>query len=158
MEYNENFWMSLINVWQCKNIHWLNACRGYLVHSVKFVYDWPWFAFYNPECVPNESWSLNLFTLMFANDMVLFSESETTTAISSRWINWMVLSENVAKFKIVIFLKCGKVRNDAKWVLRDENLDTVNSFTYLGMVFNFTNKFPKTEKQFAVQDRKPMYL
>lgn len=41
------------------------------------------------------------------------------------------LSENVAKSKIAISRKGGKIRNDEKWVFRNENLEIVNDFKCL---------------------------
>lgn len=118
--------------------------------------------FLKSQCVPYEILSLNLFTLMYADDMVLFSESieglqNLLDELNEYCIAWK-LSVNVAKSKIVIFRKGGKVKNDEKWVFRNENLEIVNNFTYLGIVFNFNNKFSKAEKQLAVQARKATFL
>lgn len=111
--------------------------------------------FLKSQCVPYEILSLNLFTLMYADDMVLFSESieglqNLLHELNEYCIAWK-LSVNVAKSKIVIFRKSGKLRNDKKWVFRNENLGIVNNFTHLGIVFNFSNKFLKAEKQLAMQ-------
>lgn len=53
---------------------------------------------------------------------------------------------NVAKSKIFIFWKVGKVINDELWVFRNNNIEIVNNFTYLAIVFNFNNKILKAEK------------
>lgn len=93
---------------------------------------------------------------------VLFSESieglqNLLHELNKYCIAWK-LSVNVAKSKIVIFRKGGKVKNDEKWVFRNENLEIVNNFTYLGIVFNFNNKLLKAEKQPAMQARKNTFL
>lgn len=57
------------------------------------------------------------------------------------------LSVNVAKSKIAISRKGGKIRNDEKWVFRNENLEIVNDFKCL-----------KTEKHILVQARKTTFF
>lgn len=50
--------------------------------------------------------------------------------------------------------KGGKVRKNEKWVFRNNTLEIVNNFTYLGKVFNFDNTFSKDKKQLTVQAKK----
>lgn len=52
------------------------------------------------------------------------------------------------------FWKGGKVRKNEKWVLRNNTIEIVNNFTYLGKVFNFDNTFSKAKKQLTVQAKK----
>jgi uncharacterized protein YmfQ (DUF2313 family) len=50
------------------------------------------------------------------------------------------LSININKTKIVVFRNCGILSDDEKWYYNGLKLETVNSFTYLGVVLNFNGK------------------
>lgn len=51
------------------------------------------------------------------------------------------------------FWKGGKVRKNEKWVFRNNTLEIVNNFTYLGKVFNFDNTFSKAKKQLTASQK-----
>lgn len=104
---------------------------------------------------------LSLYLLMHADDMVLFSESidelqsmlNTLQLYTSEWN----LDVNVSKTKVVIFRNGGNNRTNEKWLYNGENLEIVDQFIYLGVVFNYNGKFFITQKQLATQGRKAMF-
>lgn len=118
--------------------------------------------FLNSECVPFEISSLNLFLLMYADDMVIFSETiaglqsllDELTYYCSTW----KLHINVDKSKIVVFRKGGRVKENEKWYIYGKPLDIVDQFAYLGIIFYYNNKFSKAEKQLAEQGRKALFV
>jgi exonuclease III len=118
-------------------------------------------SFVQNDCIPYECQSLNLFVLMYADDLVLFSESvqglqsqlDALLAYSRRW----GLSVNVDKSKILIFRNGGKLHDSELFMYGEECLEIVDSFNYLGMLFNFNNKFRVAESHIADQGRKAMF-
>jgi hypothetical protein len=118
-------------------------------------------SFLNSGCVPYDCKSLNLFLLMYADDLVLFSESpeelqRQLDALSDYSAKWG-LKVNIDKSKIVIFRNGGKIKLNEKWLYNGSALDIVENFTYLGIVFNYNNKFTMAEKKIADQGRKAIF-
>jgi hypothetical protein len=118
-------------------------------------------SFINSGCVPYECKSLNLFLLMYADDLVLFSESteglqsqlDALFEYSSKW----GLKVNIDKSQIVIFRNGGKIKANEKWLYDGVQLKVVDHFTYLGIVFNYNNKFTMAEKKISDQGKKAMF-
>ena len=104
---------------------------------------------------------LNLFVLMYADDMVIFSESvdelqkmlDTLHVYSTDWD----LTVKVEKTKVVIFRNGGKIKSNEKWNLNGHPLEIVDKFVYLGVLLNFNGKYQCTQKQLAIQARKAMF-
>ena len=75
--------------------------------------------FINHNCDPIELKELSLFLIMYADDMVIFSESiEGLQAILDTLYNYTEkwkLSVNINKTKIVVFRNAGILRDDEKW-------------------------------------------
>ena len=67
------------------------------------------------------------------------------------------LSININKTKIVVFRNGGILSDDEKWYYYGSQLETVNSFTYLGVVLNFNGKSSVAEKLVAEQGRKAVF-
>ena len=85
-------------------------------------------------------YQLQLYLLLFADDAVLFSE--TREGLQNHLINlenycrkWN-LTVNVPKTKIVVFRKGGNLGRNDKWFYAGEEVEVVNSFAYLGIVFS----------------------
>lgn len=117
--------------------------------------------FLKDGCVPFECKSLSLFLLMYADDLVLFSETVDglqglLNSLHSYSKNWS-LDVNIQKSKIVVFRKGGHVKSSERWFYNGTSIDVVDKFTYLGIVFNFNNKFNVAEKQLSDQGRKAAF-
>ena len=68
------------------------------------------------------------------------------------------LQVNTAKTKIVIFWKNKRgLRNMPRFHFNDNNLEFVDSFSYLGVKFSYNGKFNDTKKYLIGQARKAMY-
>lgn len=111
--------------------------------------------------IPIQIQELNLFVLMYADDMVIFSETahelqEMLNTLYSYTSVWD-LTVNVQKTKIVIFRNGGKIHNNERWHLNGEPTEVVDSFTYLGLLLQYNGKFNNTQKQLASQGRKAMF-
>ena len=64
---------------------------------------------------------------------------------------------NVDKTKIVIFRNGGNIRENEKWFYDGTEIQIVNQFNYLGMLFNYNGKFNETQKHVAQQGRKAYF-
>ena len=51
------------------------------------------------------------------------------------------LEVNVEKTKIVVFRKRGQARENETWLYKNNEIEIVNDFNYLGVVFNYTGSF-----------------
>ena len=113
------------------------------------------------NCPSLEIQEVSLFLLMYADDMVPFSESpeglqhmlNTLSEYSAAWN----LNVNTSKTKIVVFRNRGKLQRKDVWLYNNEVLDIVDEFNYLGMFFNNHGKFSKTQKHASEQDRKALF-
>ena len=104
---------------------------------------------------------LSLFLLMYADDMVIFSETveglqDMLNVLYNYTQKWN-LSVNIDKTKIVIFRNGGNIKEKEKWYYNGTRIDVVNSFTYLGIILNYNGKFTVTQKHVADQGRKALF-
>lgn len=112
-------------------------------------------------CLPVEIRDIALFLIMYADDTVLFSETEQglqnmLDCIQQYTSKWK-LKVNVDKTKIVVFRKGGRLNNNYCWNYNNECIDIVDNFNYLGITLNFNGSFHKTQSVLASQSRKAMY-
>ena len=117
--------------------------------------------FLRDGCVPVELQDIHLFLLMYADDMVLFSESidglqHMLNSLYTYSKNWN-LEVNIQKTKIVIFRNGGIIRENEFWLYNGEKLEVLNEFCYLGVILNYNGKFLVCQKQLARQGRKAMF-
>ena len=90
----------------------------------------------------------NIFLLMYADDTVLLAETpqDLQTLLNSLYTycdEWK-LTVNTAKTKIMVFRNGGYIRQDEKWFYNGNELEIVNEFNYLGILFNSNGKFTVT--------------
>ena len=112
-------------------------------------------------CEPTELQELSLYLLMYADDTVIFSESVSglqnmLVSLQSYTEKWS-LAVNVTKTKVMVFRNGGNVRPQESLLYNGEEIDIVDEFCYLGIVFNYNDKFYKTQKQLSLQCRKAMF-
>ena len=114
--------------------------------------------FIRENCPFLELGLISIFLLMYADDTVLISETSEGLqsmlyALCSYNNEWK-LSLNVSKTKIVVFRNGGVLRENDKWFYHGNEIEVVNEFNYLGLLFNYNGKFSKTQKHAADQGRK----
>ena len=98
---------------------------------------------------------------MYADDMVLFAENpaalqtmiDTLYKYNKEW----KLTLNVDKTKIVIFRNGGNIKENENWVYDGKEIQIVNQFSYLGMLFNYNGEFNETYQHIADQRRKAYF-
>ena len=101
-----------------------------------------------------------MYLLLYADDTIIFAETEhelkaalwATQLYCEQW----KLEVNTQKTKIVIFSR-GKVRRMPVFTFNNAALEVVTSFSYLGIVFNYSGKFDLCKRKLYVQAQKPCF-
>ena len=99
--------------------------------------------------------------LLFADDMVLFSESRKGLQNGlnelAKYCEKWGLTVNVPKTKCVAFKRGGKLSADDKWYYNNEAIETVNHFKYLGFVFGSSGKHSKGVDELELQAKRALF-
>jgi len=103
---------------------------------------------------------LNLFVIMYADDTVLFSNTpkglqKVLQSFSSYCKKWK-LTVNVSKTKIVVF-GSRKYKGKTMFKYDDDQIEIVDEFKYLGLMFSFNGKFKVCRKYLFSQAQKAMF-
>ena len=103
---------------------------------------------------------LKLYTLLYADDTIIMAESadelqKALDALYNYCKDWD-LTINISKTKIMIFSR-GKVRKYPNFYLNKEEIEVVENYTYLGVVFNYDGSFKKAIEKQISQARKAMF-
>ena len=87
---------------------------------------------------------LKFFLLLFADDTFILAESaedlQAALNIFEDYCSEWNLSNNVSKTKIVVFSK-RKYNNKKDFLLNNEEVEVKDSYTYLGLLFNYNGNF-----------------
>ena len=103
---------------------------------------------------------LKLFVLLYADDTIIMAENEiemqrALNAAHEYCERWD-LEVNTDKTKIVIFSK-GKVRRYPNFTFGDSNIEVIADYPYLGVTFNYNNKFHKAKTKQVTQAKRAMF-
>ena len=90
---------------------------------------------------------LKLITLLYADDTVIFSDSEDGLRYALNTFNeycdkWR-LTVNAAKTKIIIFNSRGRPKPTTKFTLKGADTEIINEYKYLGIYFSQSGAFAK---------------
>ena len=101
-----------------------------------------------------------LFLLLYADDMVLLAETpadlqRALNGLSEYCKKWG-LTVNVDKTKVLIFSK-GKTRNIPAFSLDEQDVEVVWDYAYLGVLFNYNNKFQKAQRKQCTAGNRAMF-
>ena len=100
---------------------------------------------FSRNCHPVELSDLKLNCLMFADDLVLVSQSadglQTCLTNLESYCNKWCLTVNTDKTKIIIFNKGGHKISRFTFKINDSNIDVVQKYCYLGIIFSSTGSF-----------------
>ena len=105
--------------------------------------------------------NLLLAVLLFADDMVVFSESRKglqngLDALSDYCDKWG-LTVNVSKTKCVAFRRGGRIGALDRWKYKSDEIETVSHFKYLGFVFGSSGKFSKGIQSLTDQAQRALF-
>jgi len=105
--------------------------------------------------------TLLLTVLLFADDMVLFSESRNGLQMAldnlSNYCSQWGLTVNIDKTKCVVFRKGGKLNRLDKWNYDYKQLETASHFKYLGFDFGSSGKFAIGIQALVDQSNKALF-
>lgn len=104
---------------------------------------------------------LQLYLLLFADDAVLVSETpdglqRALDNLHDYCIRWN-LNVNTEKTKIVVFRKGGTMGQNDHWYYAGREIEVVNSFNYLGVVFSCGGSFMQHAKYLSDKALKAMH-
>ena len=104
---------------------------------------------------------LELFLLLYADDIVLLSETETGLQqgldLLEQYCDKWKLTVNINKTKIMVFRKGGVLRRNMCFKYKTENIEIVSKFTYLGVVFTSGGSFSGTHNCLSDQALKAIF-
>ena len=107
-----------------------------------------------------ETGLLRLFTLLYADDTILLSEStkdlQNMLNILHDYCQHWHLTVNTAKTKIVVFSR-GKIRNLPYLSYGDNQVEVGHSYNYLGVLFNYDGRYNTNLKKQISQAKRAMF-
>ena len=84
--------------------------------------------------------------MLYADDLILLAESATDLQMQmdllSEYTKKWNLEINISKTKVLAFNKTNKT-SGITWSIYDENVEEVDSYTYLGVIFLKNGSFKK---------------
>lgn len=91
--------------------------------------------------------NVNVKVLLYADDIVILSDSpgglqEMIDALHKYCLMWS-LKVNLSKAKIVVFRNSPRISADLRWHYGNDNIEIVNSYTYLGVEITYNLSFKK---------------
>ena len=96
---------------------------------------------------------VKLFILLYADDTVILNESaedlQAGLQTYEEYCNIWKLQVNTSKTKVIIFSKDNNSNYEFKFKYKDEILEIVSEFKYLGVLFSKNNSFFKTKKTYC---------
>ena len=103
---------------------------------------------------------LKLFLLLYDDDTFILAESaedlQAALNIFEEYCSEWKLFINVSKTKIVVFSK-RKYNNKKDFLLNNEEVEAKDSYTYLGLLFNYNGNFCQGRKKLVDQAQKALY-
>ena len=90
-----------------------------------------------------------MFILLYADDTILMSESNEDLQLMLNefcdYCKQWKLKVNVQKTKVMVFSK-GRLSKNLKFYIEDYEIEIVNEYKYLGIIFSKSGSFLKTRK------------
>ena len=99
--------------------------------------------------------SFKLFLLLYADDMTIFAETAEGLQIGldiyESYCNRWKLTVNIEKTKIMVFRKGDILPRGMRFFYNNQEIEKVNSFSYLGIVFTPEDSFSNVNTSLAGQ-------
>ena len=99
--------------------------------------------------------------LLYADDIVIFSKSSKELHIGLdvlvNYCNRWKLKVNIDKTKIMVFRKGGVLPRNLTFYYNGQQLEIVNKFEYLGVVFTASSSFSECKNTLAGQAQKAFF-
>jgi hypothetical protein len=101
-----------------------------------------------------------LFIILYADDTVLMSETkegmQQSLNIFQLYCDLWKLDVNINKTKIMVFSK--KRNLNYSFILQDKQLEVVEKFSYLGIIFRYNGTFFDTKKKLVDQAQRSLHF
>lgn len=124
-----------------------------------FLHDLP--TAFDNSCHPAALYNTDISCLMFADDLVLISESSTGLQMClnklEQYCDKWGLTVNLNKTKVMIFNKTGKVLNKYKFYYKNVPVDITNEYCYLGIIFTPSGTFTQAINRLTDQATKALF-
>ena len=102
---------------------------------------------------------MQLYVLLYADDTIILAETADDLQVAlnglSEYCKKWCLKVNTAKTKIIAR---GKVRKYPKFHLGSDEIEVVEQYVYLGILFNYNDSFKKAIDKWITQARKAILL
>jgi hypothetical protein len=148
------FFVSNVGLRQGENLSpvlfslFLNDLKGFLTSNNAQGLKLP-FALAQDVCLRDIEHYLYLFLMLYADDTVVLAESpealQRALDILKKYCDAWGLDINVNKTKVMIFSR-GKIRKVPTFYFDNKTVDVVWDYKYLGVKFNYNNKFKKAQQ------------
>ena len=103
---------------------------------------------------------MHIFVLLYADDTVILAENaadmQNSLKVFEEYCSKWKLSLNVDKTKIIIFSR-KKLQKHNEFEIYGSNIEIVDSYSYLGLLFNYNGKFTCARKKLTEQAKKALY-
>ena len=103
---------------------------------------------------------MHLFLLLYADDTAILAETPENLQKAldnlAEYCDVAGLKVNVDKTKIVIFSR-GRTRNIPVFFLNNINFEVLPDYVYLGVLFNFNNKYQKAQNRLCQAGNRAMF-
>ena len=104
---------------------------------------------------------VKILLLLYADDIVLFGktpdELQKSLDILEAYCDRWNLTVNIAKTKVVVFRKGGRLYTHLQFTFKGSNIEIVNKFCYLGIVFTSGGSSFETQKTLSGQALKAIF-
>ena len=115
---------------------------------------------FDDSCAPFGIGTGKLSHLLYADDLMLLSETKTCLQMCinklKEYCNKWKLTVNLKKTKVIIF-KVNDRKHNAQFMLRNENLEVIDSYKYLGITISSSGSFSQGINELAQKGRKAWF-
>ena len=102
---------------------------------------------------------MRLYVVLYADDTIIIAENDEDLQVAlnglSEYCQKWCLKVNTAKTKIIVFAR-GKVRKYPKFQSGSNEIEVVEQYVYLGILFNYNGSFKMAIDKQITQARKTM--
>ena len=104
---------------------------------------------------------INLCILLYADDIILFGktpeELQNALGVLEEYCRRWKLTVNTNKTKVMVFRNGGRLPNNLNFIYNNVNIEIINKFCYLGVVFTTGGSGLETQKTLSGQALKAVF-
>ena len=104
----------------------------------------------------------NILMFMYADDvasgMDTVSRMQKILNVLSKYCKKWGLIVSIAKTKILVFRRVGKIKNNEKWLFDGTPIEMVDFYKYLGVLFTSNLNWSMCKKTLSLQAKKGLHM